>query len=64
LICNLKIQIRKGSIFYNTTNGITTLREHVNDDHSTIAKMFEVEVNSLLKGKWINNLPKKSKSIL
>jgi hypothetical protein len=41
----------KGLIFYHTTNGITTLKKHVNVDHFIIAKMFEVEENSRLNGK-------------
>jgi hypothetical protein len=61
LICNLKTQTRKGSIFYNTTNGITTLKKHVNDDHYIIAKMFKVEDNSLLEGEVDKQLAKKIK---
>ncbi len=30
LFCNLKTQAKKGLIMYNTTNGITTLKKHVN----------------------------------
>jgi hypothetical protein len=40
LFCNHKIRTRKGPILYNTTNGITTLKKHVNVNHYIIAKMF------------------------
>jgi hypothetical protein len=42
---NIKTQARKGLIIYNTTNGIVTLKKHVNLDHSNISKKFE-EKNS------------------
>jgi hypothetical protein len=35
---------------YNIINGITTLKKHVNENHSIIVKMFEEEVNNPLKG--------------
>jgi len=38
LFCNPKTQARKGLIIYNTTNGITTLKKHVNAKHFIIAK--------------------------
>jgi hypothetical protein len=41
LFSNSKTQKKKGLILYNTTNGITTLKKHVNANHSIIAKMFE-----------------------
>ncbi len=59
LFCNPKTQTRKGLILYNTTNMITTLKKHVNANHSIIAKMFEEEMNSLLKGKVEKQLAKK-----
>jgi hypothetical protein len=46
---NPKTQARKGLIIYNITNGITTLRKHVNVDHSNVLKKFEKEVNCLLR---------------
>jgi hypothetical protein len=49
LICNLKIQARKDLILYNITNGITTLKKHVNANHFIIAKMFEKEVKNPLR---------------
>jgi hypothetical protein len=51
LFCNPKIQANKGLIIYNITNGITSLENHVNVNHFMIAKFFEEEVNSPLKGK-------------
>jgi hypothetical protein len=33
---NPKTQARKGLFIYNTTNGITTLRKHVNSNHSNV----------------------------
>jgi len=59
LFCNCKTQTRKGLVLYNTTNIITTLKKHVNANHSIIAKMFEKEVNSPLKGKVEKQLAKK-----
>jgi len=38
LFCNPKTQVRKGLIIYNTTNGITTLKKHMNAEHFIIAK--------------------------
>ncbi len=49
LVCNPKIEARKGLILYNITNGIKTLKKYVNVDHSIIAKMFKEKVNNSLK---------------
>jgi hypothetical protein len=46
---NPRTQVRKGLIFYYKTNGIISLKKHVDVDHSVIAQMFEEEVNNLLK---------------
>jgi len=46
---NLTTQMRKGLNFYYKTNGITSLKKHVDVDHSFIAQMFEEEMNSLLR---------------
>ncbi len=51
LFCILKVQAMKGLFLYNTTNGITTLKKHLNANHSTIAKLFEEAIDSPLKGK-------------
>ncbi len=51
LFCNLKTQARKNLIIYNTTNGITTLKKQVNANNYIIAKMFEEEINNLVRGK-------------
>jgi hypothetical protein len=48
---NLKTQARKGLIIYDTTNGIATLRKHVNTNHSNVLKRIEEEMNCLLKEK-------------
>jgi hypothetical protein len=56
---NLKIQARKGLISYYKTNEITSFKKHVDVDHNLIAKMFEEEVNSLLKGREERQLAKK-----
>ncbi len=45
---NPRTQMRKGLISYYKTNGITSFKKHVDENHSLIAQMFE-EVNSLLK---------------
>jgi hypothetical protein len=49
LITNAKTQAKKGLIFYNNANGITTLKEHVYTNHCMIVKLFEEEVNISLK---------------
>ncbi len=49
LITNAKTQIREGLILYSTTNGIIALQKHVYVNHYMIAKIFEKEVNNLLK---------------
>jgi hypothetical protein len=46
---NPKLQVRKGLITCNTTNGIATLRKHVNSDHPNILKKFEEEINCPLR---------------
>jgi cytochrome c-type biogenesis protein CcmH/NrfF len=47
---NPKIQTRiRNLIISNTTDGITTLRKHVNPDHCNIFFNFQKEVNSLLR---------------
>ncbi len=38
---NSRTQARKSLIFYYKTNGITSLKKHVDVDHTIIAKMFE-----------------------
>jgi hypothetical protein len=48
LFCNLETQAKKGLIVYNTTNGITTLKKHVNANQIIIAKMFKGEVNTIV----------------
>jgi hypothetical protein len=50
LVYNPKIQVRKGLTLYNTTNGIITSKKHMNANHFIIAKKFEEEVNSPLRG--------------
>jgi hypothetical protein len=49
LISNPKTHARKGLIMYNTTNGITTLKKHVNTNHFVIEILFEEEISSPLK---------------
>jgi hypothetical protein len=44
-----KPQPRKGLVIYNTTNGITTLKKHVNSHHSNIVKRFEEKINCPLR---------------
>jgi hypothetical protein len=38
---NPKTQVRKGSISYNKTNGITSLQKHVDANHSLITKALK-----------------------
>jgi hypothetical protein len=48
----------KGLFLYNITNGITTLKKHVNANHSIIAKLFEEVINNPLQGKVGKQLAK------
>ncbi len=48
---NSKTQGRKGLNFSYKRNGITSFKKHVDAKHIIIVKMFEKEVNSLLKGR-------------
>jgi len=48
---NSRTQARKGLISYYKTNGITSLKKHVDAKHTIIVKLFEEKINSLLKGK-------------
>jgi hypothetical protein len=49
LIINAKTQATKGLILYSPTNGIIALKKHDYANHCMIAKIFEEEVNNLLK---------------
>jgi hypothetical protein len=49
-LCFVTVTFKQGLVLYNTTNVITTLKKHVNANHSIIVKMFEEEVNRSLKG--------------
>ncbi len=60
LVCNVKIEARKGLILYNITNGIKTLKNYVNVDHSIIAKMFKEKMNDSLK-REVEKQPTKKK---
>ncbi len=46
---NPKIQVSKGLIIYNTINGITTLKKHVNLYHSNVLNFFFEEMNCPLR---------------
>jgi hypothetical protein len=46
---NAKTRSKEGLILYSTTNGIIALKKHVYANHCMIAKIFEEEVNNLLK---------------
>jgi len=41
LIISAKTQARKGMIFYNNANGISTLKKHVYANHCIIEKTFK-----------------------
>ncbi len=55
----MRIQTKKGLISYYKINGIISLKKHVDAKHIVIAKMFEKEVNFLLKGIEERQLAKK-----
>jgi hypothetical protein len=48
---NPRTQLRRRLILYFKTNGMTSLKEHVDVAHGLVAKAFENQVNNLLKGK-------------
>jgi hypothetical protein len=56
---NLRIQARKRLIFYYKINGITSLKKHVDVEHTIIAKKIEEKINYLLKGREEIQPPKK-----
>ncbi len=56
----LKTQTKNCIIICNVTNGITALKNYVNVNHFIIAKLFEEEINSPLKGK-VERLPTKER---
>jgi hypothetical protein len=58
-----KTQVRKGLIICNTTNGITTLKRHVNSDHCSIYKKIEKKVNCPLRVEDEKQLSKKRPNI-
>ncbi len=60
---NSRTQAKKGLISYYKKNGITSLKKHVDVEHIVIAKLFEEEVNSLLKGRK-ENQPTKKRTIM
>jgi hypothetical protein len=51
LFCNPNTQARKGLIMYNTTNGITTLKKHVNVGPSMVKYAKKVVLKNNLKKK-------------
>jgi hypothetical protein len=55
---NPRTQVRKILIFYYKTNGVTSLKRHVDANHILITKMFEKEVNFFLKRKKERQLAK------
>lgn len=57
-VYNLKSQIRKGLTLYNITTRIIKLKKYVNANHFIIVKLFEKEVNSLLRGEVKSQLMK------
>jgi hypothetical protein len=54
---------RKGLIFYCKTNGITSLKKHVDAKHTVITKMFKEEINFLLKRREERQLTKKKVTV-
>lgn len=46
-------------ILYNIINGITTLKKHVFENRFNIAKMFEEDVNNVVRGELVRQLAKK-----
>jgi len=54
-----KTKLKKRIISYFKSNGITTLKKHVDVEHTLLTKKFEEEVNSLVKSSLEKQLAKK-----
>ncbi len=55
---------RKGFITYYKTYGITILKKHVDNDHTTIIKKIEEKVNVLVRGPFERQLAKNRMNVL
>jgi hypothetical protein len=63
VLCNPRTKERRGIITYSKTNGITTLRKHVDVDHVILAKRFEEEVNFPLRKVFEKQFAKKRPNV-
>ncbi len=63
-IPNLRTKERKGLKTYYKTYGMTSLKKHVNVDHSIIAKKFEEKTNNEIIGSVEKQFAKKRPNVL
>jgi hypothetical protein len=49
VLCNPRTKLNKGLISYYKTNGILTLKKHVDVKHNLLAKKLDEEMNSSMQ---------------
>ncbi len=63
MLYNPRIKLRKGLISYYKTNGISTLRKHVDSKHNLLVKKFDEQANSFVKTKVERQLVNKRQNV-
>jgi len=63
VLYNPRTKLRKGLIPYYKTNGILTLKNHVNGKHNLLAKKLDEEVNSLVRTQGERQPTKKKQNV-
>jgi hypothetical protein len=63
VLYNPRTKLRKGLISYYKTNGISTLKKHVDVEHNLLAKKLNEEVNSLMRSQVEKQLVKKRQNV-
>ncbi len=63
MLYNLITKLRKGLISYYKTNGILTLKKHVDAKHNLLAKKLDEEVNNVVRVEIEKQLIKKRQNV-
>jgi len=63
VLYNPRTKLRKGLISYYKTNGILTLKKHVDGKHNLLAKKLDEEVNNLVRTQGERQPTKKKQSV-
>ncbi len=63
VLYNPRKKLRKRLISYYKTNGIPTLKKHVDVEHNLLAIFFNEEVNSLVRSQVEKKLVKKKQNV-